>query len=231
MKRFFKMLSVFAFTVLLLNGCNKSCSKAEKDNAPSTTKPQSNKPNEKDKLMEDFDLKPNDKLYAEFDTSMGKMTAELFWEKAPKTVLNFAQLATGKKEWINPNTSEKSNKPLYDNTIFHRVIKGFMIQGGDPAGTGMGGPGYRFKDEFHPDLRHDQKGILSMANAGPNTNGSQFFITEGPTPHLDNRHSVFGLLSDKESMDVLSKIAGVDTDVRDKPVNNIVINNIKIYTK
>src|SRR5512147_2549650 len=130
-------------------------------------------------------------LIATFKTSMGDIVVRLFEDKAPKTVENFVGLATGTKEWTDPKTGGKVKRPLYNGTLFHRVIPGFMIQGGDPLGSGTGGPGYRFADEFSPDLRHNKAGILSMANSGPNTNGSQFFITLAPTPHLDNRHSVF----------------------------------------
>jgi len=129
--------------------------------------------------------------YAVFDTTEGSFTVRLFEKEVPKTVANFVGLAEGTKEWRDPSTGEKKTGPYYDGIIFHRVISGFMIQGGDRLGTGTGGPGYNFGDEFHPSLRHSRPGILSMANAGPNTNGSQFFITLGPTPHLDNRHSVF----------------------------------------
>ena len=131
-------------------------------------------------------------LYAHFTTSEGKFTIQLFEEKAPKTVANFTGLAEGTKEWTDPRTGKKSKTPYYDGTIFHRVIDGFMIQGGDPLGQGTGGPGYKFADEFHPTLRHTKPGILSMANGGPNTNGGQFFITLAETPWLDNKHSVFG---------------------------------------
>ncbi len=181
-----------------------------------------------DKLKSEFNLNAGDKLIAEFNTNMGVIKAELAWDKAPRTVLNFAELAMGKKEWLDAKTQTKVTKPLYDGTVFHRVIKGFMIQGGDPLGTGIGGPGYNFKDEFDPSLKHDKKGILSMANAGPNTNGSQFFITEGPTPHLDNRHSVFGQVSDPASLEVITKIAAVETDASDKPKTPIVVNSVKI---
>jgi peptidyl-prolyl cis-trans isomerase A (cyclophilin A) len=182
---------------------------------------------ERDKLSADYSLKAGEKLFADIETTAGTIKVELFWQDAPKTVENFVDLATGKK--INPLTKEKIAKNFYDGTIFHRVIKGFMIQGGDPTGTGMGGPGYKFKDEFHPSLKHSKKGILSMANAGPNSNGSQFFITEGPTPHLDNRHSVFGQAADEESLTIISKIAGAQTGANDKPATDIVIKSIKIH--
>ena len=165
-------------------------------------------------------------LYATFKTSLGNIVVRLSEDKAPKTVENFVGLATGTKEWTDPKTGAKVKRPLYNGTIFHRVIPGFMIQGGDPLGNGTGGPGFRFADEFSPDLRHGKAGILSMANAGPNTNGSQFFITLGPTPHLDNRHSVFGEVV--EGMDVVKKIGAVPTGRQDRPVTPVVINTIAI---
>lgn len=231
------VMTLCAAFLFMGNACNKGCkgeSKAppppvneKKEDAPAGA-PKASASSEKEKLMKELNLQPGDKLYAEFDTSQGLIKAELFWEQAPMTVLNFVELAQGKKEWTHPNTHEKSTKPLYDNTIFHRVIKGFMIQGGDPTGTGMGGPGYRFKDEFNPALKHDKKGTLSMANAGPNTNGSQFFITEGPTPHLDMRHSVFGQVTDAASLEVISKIASVETGPQDKPKTNVVLKTVRI---
>jgi cyclophilin family peptidyl-prolyl cis-trans isomerase len=151
------------------------------------------------------------KKTAIFKTSMGDMTIELYADKAPKTVENFVTLA---------------EKGFYNGTIFHRVIPEFMIQGGDPEGTGRGGPGYKFADEFHPDLKHDAPGILSMANAGPNTNGSQFFITEIPTPFLDNRHAVFGKVI--ENFELVPKIARMPRDRQDRPHEDIVINEIVI---
>jgi peptidyl-prolyl cis-trans isomerase A (cyclophilin A) len=165
-------------------------------------------------------------VYAQFITSEGNFTARLFDQEAPKTVDNFVALAEGTKEWTDPRTSEKVKKPYYDNVIFHRVIKGFMIQGGDPLGQGIGGPGYTFGDEFHPKARHNKAGILSMANRGPNTNGGQFFITLGPTPHLDDRHSVFGEVV--EGMDVVEKIGTTATNERDRPLTDIAIQTIKI---
>ena len=167
--------------------------------------------------------------YAHFDTTVGPFTIELFDSKAPKTVANFVALAEGTREWKHPQTGEKHKKPFYDGIIFHRVIDGFMIQGGDPLGKGYGGPGYQFEDEFHPDLRHDRAGILSMANAGPNTNGSQFFITLGPTPHLDRRHSVFGVVTD--GLDVVKKIGQVKTGPSDAPLTPVVINKVTIERK
>jgi peptidyl-prolyl cis-trans isomerase A (cyclophilin A) len=163
---------------------------------------------------------------AHFDTTLGPFTVELFEQQAPKTVANFIGLAEGSKEWKHPGTGQKHTKPFYDGIVFHRVISGFVIQGGDPLGKGYGGPGYQFEDEFHRDLRHDRAGILSMANAGPNTNGSQFFITLGPTPHLDGRHSIFGAVT--SGMDVVEKIGQVKTDRDDRPTTPVVINKITI---
>lgn len=167
--------------------------------------------------------------YAHFDTTLGSFTIELFDQKAPNTVANFVGLAEGSKEWKHPRTGEKHQKAFYDGIVFHRVIEGFMIQGGDPLGQGHGGPGYQFADEFHPDLRHDRPGILSMANAGPNTNGSQFFITLGPTPHLDKRHSVFGAVV--SGLDVVQAIGKTKTDKGDRPVTPVVINKVTIERK
>jgi peptidyl-prolyl cis-trans isomerase A (cyclophilin A) len=165
-------------------------------------------------------------VYAQFITSEGSFTARLYDQEAPKTVENFVGLAEGTKEWTDPRTSEKVKKPYYDNVVFHRVIKGFMIQGGDPLGQGIGGPGYTFADEFHPKARHNKAGILSMANRGPNTNGGQFFITLGPTPHLDDRHSVFGEVV--EGMDVVEKIGATATNDRDRPLTDVTIQTITI---
>jgi len=164
--------------------------------------------------------------YAHFDTTLGRFTVQLFDEDAPNTVANFTGLAEGTKEWTHPATGAREKRPFYDGLIFHRVIDGFMIQGGDPLGEGYGGPGYKFDDEFHPARRHSKAGILSMANAGPGTNGSQFFITLGPTPHLDNRHSVFGEVVD--GMEVVEKIGRTPTDGRDRPVTPVVMEKITI---
>ncbi|MFC7215471.1 peptidylprolyl isomerase [Saliphagus sp. GCM10025308] len=164
---------------------------------------------------------------ATLHTSEGDITVELFEERAPRTVGNFIGLATGEREWTDPETDERvTDEPLYDDVPFHRVIEGFMIQGGDPTGTGRGGPGYTFDDEFHDDLTHDSPGTLSMANAGPNTNGSQFFITLDATPHLDGRHSVFGEVTD--GMDVVREIGSVETDGNDKPKRDIVLESVSV---
>ena len=164
--------------------------------------------------------------YAVFNTSLGSFTIRLFDKEVPNTVANFVGLATGEKEWTDPKTGAKSKKPFYNGLIFHRVINGFMIQGGCPEGSGRGGPGYRFADEFNPSLKHSKEGILSMANAGPNTNGSQFFVTLGPTPHLDNRHSVFGEVV--EGMDVVKKIGSTPCGPGDRPRTDVVINDLTI---
>jgi peptidyl-prolyl cis-trans isomerase A (cyclophilin A) len=168
-------------------------------------------------------------VFAHFETTMGNFTVELFADKAPKTVGNFVGLAEGTREWKHPGTGEKHKTPYYDGIVFHRVIGGFVIQGGDPLGQGFGGPGYQFEDEFHPSLRHDRAGILSMANAGPNTNGSQFFITLGPTPHLDRRHSIFGAVV--SGLDVIEQIGKVKTDRNDRPVTPVVMNKVTIERK
>lgn len=166
-------------------------------------------------------------VLAHFETSEGNFTVKLFDKEVPNTVANFVGLAEGTKEFADPKTGQKVKRPFYDGLIFHRVIDGFMIQGGDPLGSGRGGPGYQFADEFSRGLRHSKAGILSMANAGPNTNGSQFFITLGPTPHLDNRHSVFGEVT--EGMDVVKKIGQVRTSKpNDRPVQDVVVRTIKI---
>jgi peptidyl-prolyl cis-trans isomerase A (cyclophilin A) len=165
-------------------------------------------------------------IYAHFDTTEGTFTVRLFDKEAPKTVDNFVGLVEGTKEWTDPQTREKKKAPYYDGVVFHRIIAGFMIQGGDRLGTGTGGPGYTFGDEFHPSRRHDKPGMLSMANAGPNTNGSQFFITLGPTPHLDNRHSVFGEVV--SGLDVVRKIGSVPTGRQDRPVTPVVMNHVTI---
>jgi peptidyl-prolyl cis-trans isomerase A (cyclophilin A) len=171
-------------------------------------------------------------MFATLETSMGKIKVKLFPDKAPKTVENFVGLAEGTKEWTDPKTGKKEKKPLYNGTIFHRVIKKFMIQGGDPLGTGSGGPGYEFGDEI-TDLKHSKPGILSMANAGAGpkgtgTNGSQFFITVIPTDWLDGKHTVFGEVV--EGQDVVNKISETKAD-NDRPVEPVVIKSVKIERK
>jgi peptidyl-prolyl cis-trans isomerase A (cyclophilin A) len=165
-------------------------------------------------------------LTATLRTSQGTVHIRLFPDHAPKTVANFVELAEGSREWTDPQTRQATSARLYDGTIFHRVIPRFMIQGGDPLGTGTGGPGYRFADEFHPDLRFDRPYLLAMANAGPGTNGSQFFITVAPTPHLNNHHTIFGEVID--GTDVVDRISQVQTGRNDRPVQDVVIESVEI---
>lgn len=172
------------------------------------------------------DKKLDPGLYAIFNTSQGKITISLFEKEAPKTVANFVELAEGRKEWTDPNSREKVKRPLYNGLIFHRVIPNFMIQGGDPLGSGMGGPGYQFEDEFDSGLKFDRPGRLAMANSGPNTNGSQFFITEGATDHLNNRHTIFGQVY--EGQDIVRKIARVPRNRRDQPDTPVVLETVEI---
>ncbi len=163
---------------------------------------------------------------ATFTTSEGTFKARLFDDLAPKTVANFVGLATGTEEWLDPATRQKVKRPFYDGLIFHRVIDGFMIQGGCPEGSGRGGPGYKFADEFGPGLNHSKGGLLSMANSGPNTNGSQFFITLAPTPWLDNKHAIFGEVID--GMDVVQAIGKTRTGPQDRPIKDVVIQQVTI---
>lgn len=166
-------------------------------------------------------------MEATLHTTLGDIQIELFDDRAPRTVENFVGLATGEKSWEDPKTGEsKTGDPLYDDILFHRIIDGFMIQTGDPTGTGRGGPGYTFNDEFHPDLRHESAGIVSMANRGPNTNGSQFFITLAPTPHLDDKHAVFGRVTD--GMDIVEEIGAAETDQQDRPTEDILLKSVTI---
>jgi peptidyl-prolyl cis-trans isomerase A (cyclophilin A) len=175
---------------------------------------------------------------ATLHTSEGDVEVELFDERAPRTVENFVNLATDgdvpvadpapdTDTWVDPETGEARADPLYDDVSFHRVIEGFMIQGGDPTETGRGGPGYEFDDEFHDELRHDTAGVLSMANSGPDTNGSQFFITLDAQTHLDDRHAVFGEVTD--GMDVVEAIGSVDTDGDDRPHEDVVLESVTVH--
>jgi len=164
---------------------------------------------------------------AALHTSEGPIEIELFDERAPTTVENFVGLATGETAWEDPETGERVERPLYDDVLFHRVIDGFMIQTGDPTGTGRGGPGYTFDDEFHPELRHDGPGVVSMANSGPDTNGSQFFITLAAQPHLDDNHAVFGRVTD--GMDVVEAIGSVETDAQDRPTTPVYLESVEIH--
>jgi peptidyl-prolyl cis-trans isomerase A (cyclophilin A) len=166
-------------------------------------------------------------LTAHFTTSEGSFTVRLFEDEAPATVANFVGLAEGTKEWTDPKNGQKVKRPYYNGLVFHRVIEGFMIQGGDPLGTGTGGPGYKFADEFSPKARHGKAGILSMANSGPNTNGGQFFITLAATPWLDNKHSVFGEVVD--GLEVIKKIGSTPTSKPgDRPVKPITVQSVTI---
>jgi peptidyl-prolyl cis-trans isomerase A (cyclophilin A) len=164
---------------------------------------------------------------ATFATSKGTFKVRLFPEHAPETVKNFVELATGQREWTDPRDGQRKAEPLYDGTVFHRVIPDFMIQGGDPKGTGTGGPGYQFEDEFPPEAPSlDRPGLLAMANAGPNTNGSQFFVTVASTPWLTGKHTVFGEVI--EGMDVVNSISSVQTDSRDRPATPVVLERLEI---
>jgi peptidyl-prolyl cis-trans isomerase A (cyclophilin A) len=165
-------------------------------------------------------------LTATIRTTMGTIVLRLFPDKAPNTVRNFAGLAEGTIEWTDPRNGKRTTAPLYNGTIFHRVIDGFMLQGGDPLGSGRGGPGYQFDDEFHPELRFDRPYLLAMANAGPATNGSQFFITVAPTPHLNDRHTIFGEVV--QGSEVVDAIARTETDRSDRPVNDVVLESVTI---
>ena len=168
-------------------------------------------------------------LTATIKTNKGDINVNLFPDHAPNTVKNFTGLAEGTQEWTDPRVKAKTTAPLYDGTIFHRVIPGFMIQGGDPLGTGTGGPGYRFNDEAHPELTFDKPYLLAMANAGPNTNGSQFFITVAPTTWLNFKHTIFGEVADQPSRDIVDAIAGVPTGSQDRPLDDVVIETITIH--
>ncbi len=165
---------------------------------------------------------------ATLHTNVGDIAIDLFDDQAPKTVANFVGLANGTKEYVDPATGHRTTGHYYDGLTFHRVIDGFMIQGGCPRGDGRGGPGYTFADEFHPELSFDRPYLLAMANAGPGTNGSQFFITVGPTPHLNRRHTIFGEVTDAASQAVVDKIATTPTGFGDKPRTPVVINSVTI---
>jgi len=205
-----KKISLFLLTTLLLTGCfstnldnnSQTISERQGDQVSMST--------------------------AILKTSMGEIIIELFPNQAPKTVKNFVDLATGAKEWTDPNIGEKVKTKLYDGTIFHRVIPGFMIQGGDPLGSGLGGPGYNFADEFHGELNFDKPYLLAMANAGPNTNGSQFFITVAPTTWLNRKHTIFGQVTDPGSQKVVDAISTVKTGANDKPLQAVKIESVTI---
>jgi peptidyl-prolyl cis-trans isomerase A (cyclophilin A) len=233
---YFKYLIYFSF--ILLANCSilntSSCSRTKDAVTVTADKTVENQINENAKTENPNDVgqKGESKMYAVFHTNKGKFKALLHDKMAPKTVANFVGLAEGTKEFTDPKTGAKVKRPYYDGLTFHRIIENFMIQGGDPVGNGTGGPGYKFDDEFHPELVHDKKGVLSMANAGPNTNGSQFFITVAVTPHLDAQrsmkrgYSIFGQIV--EGYDVVEAISQVDTDRADKPIQPVVINKLEI---
>ncbi|AKL97524.1 peptidylprolyl isomerase [Endomicrobium proavitum] len=168
-------------------------------------------------------------MFAIFNTSYGTIKIKLFPENAPKTVANFVELAEGTREFTDPKTGKQTKKKFYDGLIFHRVIPQFMIQGGDPLGTGTGGPGYKFEDEIDPALKFTKPGLLAMANAGPNTNGSQFFITEVSTPWLNGNHTIFGEVV--EGLEVVKKIARAEVDFSDKPIEPIILKSVTIEKK
>jgi peptidyl-prolyl cis-trans isomerase A (cyclophilin A) len=173
-----------------------------------------------------------EQLYATLRTNHGEIVIRLLPNHAPKTVKNFVELAEGTREWKHPGTGATSTDRLYDGTVFHRVIAGFMIQGGDPLGNGTGDPGYKFADEFHPELRFDKPYLLAMANSGPGTNGSQFFITVAPTTWLNHRHTIFGEVADAASEKVVDSIAGTPTDPRtDRPAQDVVIESVVVETR
>ncbi|GGM00098.1 peptidylprolyl isomerase [Nakamurella endophytica] len=167
-------------------------------------------------------------LYATLHTNRGDIRIQLLPDHAPKTVRNFVGLAEGTAKYTTKNASGGSTGPFYDGAVFHRVIDGFMIQGGDPTGTGRGGPGYTFADEFHPELQFNRPYLLAMANAGPGTNGSQFFITVGRTPHLNFKHTIFGEVADEQSRQVVDLIATTGTDRFDRPSEDVVISSITV---
>ncbi len=232
MSKLLRLLPLLIFTILL-SGCTLSVQPttfeqpplSSLDNVTSTptSTPTPTPTSDTAKLL---NLKPSQKMYATIKTNLGDIKLELYPDKAPQTVANFVGLAEGTRDWVDPKGQKIKDKPLYNGTIFHRVIKGFMIQGGDPLGNGTGGPGYQFADEFDPSLSFVGSGVLAMANSGPNTNGSQFFITVADTPWLNGKHTIFGRVVGPQ--DTLNKIAETKTDASDKPLQDIVINQVVI---
>ncbi|MGH8868512.1 MAG: peptidylprolyl isomerase [Actinomycetes bacterium] len=169
-----------------------------------------------------------EQLYATLRTSQGDIEVHLFPDHAPKTVRNFVELAEGSREWVDPRTGRKTTDKLYDGTVFHRVISGFMIQGGDPLGTGTGGPGYHFADELHPELAFTRPYLIAMANAGPGTNGSQFFITVGTPEWLTGKHTIFGEVTDSDGRKTVDEINAAKTDRQDRPATDVVIESVTV---
>jgi peptidyl-prolyl cis-trans isomerase A (cyclophilin A) len=218
----------FAFFLIFLSFRSQAEEKVEATVKAAKSDVKAEKKDKKSAKTEKLDKskKKGKEMIAVFETNHGTFKVKLFPDKAPKTVENFVGLAEGTKEFTNPESGKKEKKHFYDGLIFHRVIPNFMIQGGDPLGRGTGGPGYQFGDEFDKSLSHSKPGILSMANAGPGTNGSQFFITVAATPWLDGKHTIFGEVT--EGMDVVNAIAAVKTGGQDRPVENVVIKTLKI---
>lgn len=222
-----KKLTILLLSAFFLSACNTA--KKTESLAPLTI----NAPilgantEETQKLL---NIEENQKMIAILNTSLGQIKIELFPDKAPKTVANFVGLAEGTKEWVDPETNEKqTSKSLYAGTIFHRVIPDFMIQGGDPLSQGIGGPGYKFEDEIDSSLAFDGPGYLAMANSGPNTNGSQFFITTVPTPWLNGKHTIFGKVI--EGQDIVKKIESVEIGANDKPTKPVTLVSVSIERK
>lgn len=221
-----KHLSLLALSLTILGltvGCQGGAEKSATTQPQPVTKEAAPK-EEKKAAEETF---KNMKVHAIIETNMGTIKLELFPDKAPKTVANFVGLAEGTKKWTHPFTGPKIHKRFYDGLLFHRVIPGFMIQGGDPLGTGQGNPGYQFEDEIVPDLKFNKPGVLAMANAGPNTNGSQFFITVAPAPHLNGKHTIFGRVVEGQA--VVNKIANVPRDQQtNRPLKPVIMQKVTI---
>ncbi len=213
MNRLTLPLAILASTALLATA---ACGNEEEPQAPEPSDPAASEPS--------ADVEVPDVDGATLHTSEGDIEVELFAAEAPLTVTNFVELAEGD----GPENPETGEAEFYNDTIFHRVIDSFMIQGGDPTGTGRGGPDYQFEDEFGSGLGFDEPGLLAMANSGPNTNGSQFFITVAPTPHLNNLHTIFGKVADEESMEVVDAIAEVETDESDRPTSDVVLESVTV---
>ncbi|MGA1826126.1 MAG: peptidylprolyl isomerase [bacterium] len=218
-----KKLSIVVICILFF--CFNGCTTENK----TTTQAPVKKETKAKEIQKEPPKKKYEKVYAVIDTTLGVIKVELFEKEAPKTVANFIDLATGTKPCKDPMTGKEVTRRFYDGLTFHRVIRNFMIQGGDPLGNGTGGPGYTFEDEFHPSLSHSIPGRLSMANSGPNTNGSQFFITTVPTTWLDNKHTIFGQVVD--GFDVVEKISWVPTERNNRPKEPVIINRIDIEKK